>query len=160
MSIKPNNDFLSEENESESTPRKRRTKEEILKDKYPEYFALTEYQRKCLVATNYWRVLNGMTFIEVPEQDTHFHKYFDYRCFDLYKQKLKLQEKLKKLELEKPIYKTPKPEPVIEQKIEPIIQEPIKEVKSEVKDELKKPEIKPANKKKPSSDNNNQPTLF
>lgn len=157
MSIQPNNDFLSEQNESES-PRKRRTKEEILKDKYPEYFALSDYHKKCLVATNYWRVMNGMPFIEVPEQDTHFHKYFDYRCFDLYKKKLKLQEKLRQLELEKTIYKTNKPEPLTEPEF-PLIQEPIKqvEVKTELKKELKKPEIKTANKQ---SNNNNQPTLF
>lgn len=142
--MNPNNDFLSEFNESEIAPKKRRTKEEILKDKYPEYFALTEYQRKCLVATNYWRVMNGMSFIEVPEQDTHFHKYFDNRCFDLYRKKKKQEEKLKQLEANKPVYKLAEPEP---------IPEPIPEPTPEP-DKIKK--LKKTN----NNNSNNQPTLF
>lgn len=86
--IQPNTDFLPKQD-------KKKSNEEILREMYPEYFALSEYQRRCLPATNYWRVMSGMSFIPVPKEDTRFYKYFDKRCFELYKEKLKREEKLK-----------------------------------------------------------------
>lgn len=80
-----NNDFLSQKgstnfgnpkNKKQSKP----TKEEL--KTYHEYYALNEYSRKCLVATNYFRVLNGEHEIPVPPHDTHYHKYFDKRCYE------------------------------------------------------------------------------
>ena len=45
-----------------------------IKEQYPEYFALSNYHKKCLVATNYWRVINGKPIIEVPLQYAYYHK--------------------------------------------------------------------------------------
>lgn len=50
---------------------------------YSEYKALNDNQLKSLDATNYWRVMNGQSFINVPIQDNHFWYYFDERCFGL-----------------------------------------------------------------------------
>lgn len=95
-----NNDFLSEakpstQNNIEPVKKKRRTALEIEMDTYPDYYALTEYQRKCLVATNYFNVLYGNKVIEVPLSDAHYHKYFDKRCYDKYV----AYQKQKKLEV-------------------------------------------------------------
>jgi len=84
-----NNDFLSEakpsnQNNIEPVKKKRRTALEIEMDAYPDYYALCEYDRKCLVATNYFNVLYGNKVIEVPPSDTHYHKYFDKKCYDRY----------------------------------------------------------------------------
>lgn len=84
-----NNDFLSEakpsnQNNIEPVKKKRRTALEIEMDEYPEYYALTPYHRKCLVATNYWNVMYGNKIIEVPPSDKHYEKYFDKRCYDRY----------------------------------------------------------------------------
>jgi len=59
--------------------------------KYTEYYQLSEYQRRCLPATNYFRVLNGQHEILVPPSDTHYHKYFDKRCYELAPQYQKLK---------------------------------------------------------------------
>jgi hypothetical protein len=56
--------------------------------KYPEYNALTNYHRRCLVATNYWRVIAGEKPISVPPEDTYYYKYFDPRCFEIRKKKV------------------------------------------------------------------------
>jgi hypothetical protein len=84
-----NNDFLNQASikvadNKEPVKKKRRTALEIEMDEYPEYYALTPYQRKCLVATNYWNVMYGNKIVEVPPSDTHYHKYFDKRCYDRY----------------------------------------------------------------------------
>ena len=80
MSLEANSDFLSQPSEKpkdEITPKKkRRTALEIEMDKYPEYYALNEYDRKCLVASNYWNIMNGNKIVEVPESDIHYHNYF------------------------------------------------------------------------------------
>jgi hypothetical protein len=68
----------------------------IQMDKYPEYYSLTEYQRKCLVATNYFRVLNGEYEIPVPPSDEHYFKYFNNNCYE----KATLYKEMKKRELE------------------------------------------------------------
>ena len=40
------------------------------------YESLTDYQKRCLPATNYWREKNGLPLIDVPKSDEHYHKYF------------------------------------------------------------------------------------
>jgi hypothetical protein len=50
---------------------------------YSEYKALNINQIRSLDATNYWRVMNGDSFINVPINDNHFWHYFDERCFGL-----------------------------------------------------------------------------
>ncbi len=50
---------------------------------YSEYKVLNDNQLKSLDATNYWRVMDGMSFINVPLKDNHFWYYFDERCFGL-----------------------------------------------------------------------------
>lgn len=50
---------------------------------YSEYKSLNINQVRSLDATNYWRVMNGDSFINVPIQDNHFWHYFDERCFGL-----------------------------------------------------------------------------
>ena len=60
-----------------------------IKEQYPEYFALSNYHKKCLVATNYWRVINGKPIIEVPLQYAYYHKYFDKRFDEIIKIKNK-----------------------------------------------------------------------
>lgn len=52
---------------------------------YSEYKALNDNQLKSLDSTNYWRVMNGDSFINVPLTDNHFWYYFDERCFGLAK---------------------------------------------------------------------------
>ena len=46
-----NNDFLSEN-----------------KSEYQEYEKLNAYQKKCLSATNYWRIISGLKEIKVPAE--------------------------------------------------------------------------------------------
>lgn len=97
--LKPNSDFLNDKSElTNETPasntdgKKRRTKLEIEMAKFPEYYALNEYQRKCLATNNYWRVMNGEPIVEVPPSDKHYHHYFDKRCYEIageYQEKLK-----------------------------------------------------------------------
>ena len=100
-SLPTNNDFLNQASNNddsgkETTKRKRRTALEIEMEKYPEYYALCEYDRRCLVANNYWRVMYGMPIIEVPPSDTHYYKYFDKKCYDRYSE----YQKQKKREAE------------------------------------------------------------
>jgi hypothetical protein len=71
----PNEDFLTE-------------KKVEKKSNYEEYHKLSIYQKKCLHATNYWRVILGLGYIEVPEEDADFHNYFDKRCFEIAKKRL------------------------------------------------------------------------
>lgn len=73
------------EKEKEVRPVVSQEQYDLEKAKYPQYFALSDYHKKCLIATNYWRVLNGMPIIEVPPQYTYYHKYFDNRCYELAK---------------------------------------------------------------------------
>jgi hypothetical protein len=56
---------------------------EFDKDKYYEYAIMTVYERKIIVTTNYWRVMNGKKEIPIPPQDKHYIKYFDNRCYEL-----------------------------------------------------------------------------
>lgn len=63
-------------------------------DPYALYHSLTKYHKKCLIATNYWRVMNGLEIIPVPPEYAYYHKMFDKRCYDLYKQKKEHLEKL------------------------------------------------------------------
>lgn len=51
-------------------------------EKYKEYKSLNDYSKNCLVATNYWRIMWGKAFIDVPPQDVRFWFYFNVRCFD------------------------------------------------------------------------------
>ena len=50
---------------------------------YSEYKALNINQVRSLDATNYWRVINGDSFINVPLNDNHFWYYFNEKCFEL-----------------------------------------------------------------------------
>jgi hypothetical protein len=50
---------------------------------YSEYKALNINQLRSLDATNYWRVMNGQSFINVPINDNHFWHYFNEKCFEL-----------------------------------------------------------------------------
>lgn len=43
---------------------------------YPDYYSLTDYQKKCLIATNYWREVNGLKTIEVPTIDEYYYNYY------------------------------------------------------------------------------------
>ena len=43
---------------------------------YTAYERLTHYHRKTLVATNFWRIANGLEPISVPAEDEHYHYYF------------------------------------------------------------------------------------
>lgn len=53
---------------------------------YSEYNLLNEQYLKSLEATNYWRVMDGIPFINVPIKDVRFWTYFDERCFSLAEQ--------------------------------------------------------------------------
>jgi len=59
------------------------------KSKYDEYHKLPAYQKKCLSATNYWRVMNGMKVIDVPSEDINYYNYFNKSCYDNYNKKMK-----------------------------------------------------------------------
>ena len=59
------------------------------KSKYDEYHKLPTYQKKCLSATNYWRVMNGMKVIDVPSEDINYYNYFNKSCYDNYNKKMK-----------------------------------------------------------------------
>ena len=50
---------------------------------YSEYKALNINQLRSLDATNYWRIMNGDSFINVPLNDNHFWYYFNEKCFEL-----------------------------------------------------------------------------
>lgn len=86
--MNPNTDFLKERGEpfkgnfNKKTIKQVKPSKDDLKD-YPEYYGMNEYQRRCLVSTNYFRVLQGKREIPVPASDLHYHKYFDKRCYDL-----------------------------------------------------------------------------
>lgn len=43
---------------------------------YSDYYNLTDYQKKCLIATNYWREVNGLKTIEVPTIDEYYYNYY------------------------------------------------------------------------------------
>lgn len=53
---------------------------------YSEYNKLNINQLKSIDCTNYWRVMNGDSFINVPISDSYFWYYFDERCFVLAEQ--------------------------------------------------------------------------
>jgi hypothetical protein len=36
------------------------------------YDELTPYQKRCLVPTNFWRIVNEMPLIEVPRENTEY----------------------------------------------------------------------------------------
>lgn len=48
------------------------------KDGYQQYKSLTEPQRKALVSTNYFRILNGEKPIDVPPEDNQFWNYWKH----------------------------------------------------------------------------------
>jgi hypothetical protein len=60
---------------------------------YIRYNALLDYERSCLIATNYWIVMAGKNFIDVPTKDIRFWKYFDEKCFDIAQLKFKINLK-------------------------------------------------------------------
>lgn len=66
------------------------TKEELRK--FHEYYSLSNSQRKSLVATNYFRVLNGFHEIPVPEHNTEYHRLFDKKCYNRQKDYKKLKD--------------------------------------------------------------------
>jgi hypothetical protein len=86
---------------------------------YSEYNSLNINQRNSIDCTNYWRVMNGQSFINVPISDFNFWYYFDERCFGLAErfqsstkeareQKLKREEQeLARLSQEKKLTKKP-----------------------------------------------------
>jgi hypothetical protein len=57
---------------------------------YTHYNSLLDYERKCLIATNYWRVMGRLNFIDVPVKDIRFWTYFDQRCFELAEYKYRI----------------------------------------------------------------------
>lgn len=170
VKVKSNPNISQNKTSEKTTTRKVVSQEQydIEKSKYPEYFALSDYHKKCLITTNYWRVMNGMPIIEVPALYTYYYKYFDTRCYELAKE---YQEKIKRIEQNKTnkeertvtfniqnkssknetvrIFGTITPEGVPETKIkivaesEPII--PIKETKQkkETSKEKKEESVKP-----------------
>jgi len=174
-SLPNNNDFLNTDNSvSEPTKNKRRTALEIEMDKYPEYYALNEYDRRCLVANNYFRVLYGDKTIEVPPSDKHYEKYFDYRCYDrargyqqLKKREAEFNVMYKKLTEKTINYDEGNGKPIGDVKIEVKVDE-IKDVINVKKEEPepikqnivpeKKQKIKKVNDKK--NDDNITPSLF
>ncbi len=89
--MQPNQDFLKP---------KPQTKEEYyasLRKQFPEYFALTKYQRKCLCATNYWRVVSGLPVIKVPKEDVHYYNYFNENCYKIREIKDKIERNAKQV---------------------------------------------------------------
>ena len=64
-------------------------------DPYAHYNTLSVYHKKCLVTTNYWRVVAGLEIIPVPPEYKYYHKMFDSRCYDLYKAKQDHKQKNK-----------------------------------------------------------------
>lgn len=94
---------------------------------YSEYNSLNINQLRSLDATNYWRVMNGQSFINVPLNDNHFWYYFNEKCFELaerhqestkefkeQKRKREELELLQKIEAEKLTKKTVKENKVSE----------------------------------------------
>lgn len=72
---------------------------------YSDYKALNINQLRSLDATNYWRVMNGQSFINVPINDNHFWYYFNEKCFELAERHQEStkdfkEQKLKREELE------------------------------------------------------------
>ena len=51
---------------------------------YSEYCAMSNYYRRCLPATSYWRILNGQTPVKVPPTDENYKRYFDKKCYDIF----------------------------------------------------------------------------
>ncbi len=49
---------------------------------YSVYNEGTDYDRECLKATNYFKVMNGEKFISVPVLDIYFWHWFDPKCFE------------------------------------------------------------------------------
>lgn len=103
--LTPNSDFLSEQQPAKVIPinaeaEEKERQKKLYEEKYSVYLSLTEYQRKCLVATNYHRVLQGLDYIEVPPEDTNYYKSFDKGCFQRRKEivahQKRIEEKLSK----------------------------------------------------------------
>lgn len=163
------------------------SKEELAK--YPQYYALTEYERSCLSAINYWRVIGGLSIIEVPPSDTDYAKYFDARCYQIAEEnkrkpviKKEQPEIVNNYELVKESEKTKespaaiqKEEAVVKSKETVVEQEEAKETNKviwnkregktkdmEINARIPDDSVKKtaAKKKKKPDDNNNQPSLF
>jgi hypothetical protein len=152
----PNNDFLNDTSSvdkpikeiQDADKKKRRTHLEVEMEKFPEYYALTDYHKTCLVTNNYWRVMNGEPIIEVPPSDKHYYKYFDNRCYEMskdYQRKIKMEKQYKE-NLSK---ETPTAE------IKEVIDSPqiinkksdkVKEIKKVEPKTESKPELKPESK--------------
>lgn len=127
---------------------------------YSEYKALNINQLRSLDATNYWRVINGDSFINVPLNDNHFWYYFNEKCFELaerhqestkefkeQKRKREELELLQKLEAEKLTKK-----PVKENKVNEWLSKDLKANKEPSKN------LPPQNKTVKKKAENNQKT--
>jgi hypothetical protein len=44
---------------------------------YSEYESLSEYHKRCLACTNFWRVVNNQQPIQVPHSDQEYWKQWD-----------------------------------------------------------------------------------
>jgi hypothetical protein len=167
--MKPNNAFLNEAKvKSDKSD----------KEKYALYYSLDVNKKKCLDATNYWRVMSGLKEIPVPESDKNYHNYFDKRCYDLCEQYQKMKKDKdsffktltvnKKVEVKIVVVEEVKEAEVkIEQKVEIAKKVEVVEVKVEQKvvekitekpiDKIvEKPIDKPITKTKKKEINNNQ----
>ena len=45
-------------------------------DNYDEYYALSDYHKRCLPTTNFWKIVNGEEPISVPAGDINYHREF------------------------------------------------------------------------------------
>jgi hypothetical protein len=152
--MKSNNSFLGNKLTAADKEYEKKRAEQFENDKklYPEYCALTQYQRNCLPATNYHRVLQGQKEIPVPPSDSNYAKYFDKNCYELAKTYNGSYFPISPVIEEKPIAavetKKTKKEPVKVESQEPHVVEKKQEVKTtkpepkpEAKIEVKKPEV-------------------
>lgn len=175
--MQPNNEFFNERNDvkkvvynskkpspTQNIKTEKVSKEE--KERFPEYYSLTAYQRKILVANNYWRIMHGQKEIPVPESDLHYHKYFDKRCYQLASgfQKMrelnKVEERKEKVKIEEKVIipeETKKEES--ESKVEKII-EKLEESKPIVSIQNKPETKKKASVKKEVNKDDSQIGMF
>lgn len=104
--------------------------------KHKEYGKLNDYSKRCLVATNYWRVMWGDNFIDVPTKDIRFWYYFDPKCFDLAPEWQRTKrpdfiERNKELEVQRLLNESNKIE----------VKDVVSSIEPERKIEIKEPEI-------------------
>ncbi len=53
---------------------------------YEKYLELSDYHKRCLPTSNYWRVMQEQPIIEVPDYDTKYHETFDIRVYEVAKE--------------------------------------------------------------------------